>query len=77
MKTEAGENRYVPIHPKIKEYIEYYYNRTTADELYSPHCTRHTFITNAKSAKIDEYALKVIVGHEIGDVTEEIYTTSG
>lgn len=109
MKTEAGENRYVPIHPKIKEYIEYYYNRTTendkylikaedgqidsimtydkyrsrfkksmerigADGLYSPHCTRHTFITNAKAAKMDEYALKMIVGHEIVDVTEEVYT---
>ena len=109
MKTEAGEDRYVPIHPKIREHIEYYYNRTTsndkylikaedgqidtimtydkyrsrfkksmlrigADGLYSPHCTRYTFITNAKSAKMDEYALKMIVGHEIGDVTEEVYT---
>lgn len=109
MKTEAGENRYVPIHPKIKEYIEYYYNRTTeydkylikaedgqidttmtydkyrsrfrkamkcigADGLYSPHCTRHTFITAAKQHKMEEPALKLIVGHEINDVTEAVYT---
>ena len=109
MKTEAGEDRYVPIHPKIKGFIEYYYNRTTeqdkylikaedgqrdttmtydkyrsrfkksmsrvgAAELYSPHCTRYTFVTNAKEAKMDEYALKMIIGHEIGDVTEEVYT---
>lgn len=109
MKTEAGEDRYVPIHPKIKEYIAYYYNRTTeddkylikaedgqidalmtydkyrsrfrkvmqrigADGLYSPHCTRHTFITSAKQHKMEEAALKLIVGHEINDVTEAVYT---
>ena len=109
MKTEAGENRCIPIHPKIKDYIAYYYNRTTeedtyliqaedgqidslmtydkyrsrfkksmqrigADGLYSPHCTRHTFITAAKKNKMDEAALKLIVGHEITDVTEAVYT---
>lgn len=109
MKTEAGENRYVPIHPKIKEYIEYYYNHTTendkylikaedgqidtlmtydkyrarfrksmhrigADGLYSPHCTRHTFVTAAKKCQMDNAALKLIIGHEIDDITEAVYT---
>ena len=109
MKTEAGENRHVPIHPKIKEYVEYYYNRTTDDDkylikaedgqidslmtydkyrsrfrkamqrigangLYSPHCTRHTFITAAKNMKMEDAALKLIVGHEINDITEAVYT---
>lgn len=39
-----------------------------------PHDTRHTFITKAKSAGVDEYVLKAIVGHEITDVTEKVYT---
>lgn len=41
---------------------------------HKPHDTRHTFITRAKSAKMDEYILKLIVGHEIDDVTEKVYT---
>lgn len=39
-----------------------------------PHDTRHTFITKAKAAGLDEYILKAIVGHEITDVTEKVYT---
>ena len=41
---------------------------------HSPHECRHTFITIAKSNNMDEYILKLIVGHEIGDITEKIYT---
>lgn len=41
---------------------------------HKPHDTRHTFITKAKDAGINEYVLKLIVGHEIRDVTEKIYT---
>jgi integrase len=39
-----------------------------------PHDTRHTFITKGKAAGMDEYILKMIVGHEIVDVTEKVYT---
>lgn len=28
----------------------------------------------AKKFKVDEYAIKRIVGHEINDVTEKVYT---
>ena len=41
---------------------------------HKPHDTRHTFITLAKRQKMDEYALKLIVGHKIQDITENIYT---
>ena len=42
---------------------------------HKPHDTRHTFITWAKAcAGIDEYILKLMVGHEIDDVTEKAYT---
>lgn len=107
MKTEAGTDRTIPIHDKIKDLVLYYYNQSegcnrlfndfdgqqgtqmTYDKYrgrfnkvmtrcgltdYSPHCTRHTFITKAKEYRVDEYAIKMIVGHEAGDLTEEVYT---
>lgn len=39
-----------------------------------PHDCRKQFITMAKKYNVDEYALKRIVGHEISDITEKIYT---
>jgi integrase len=36
--------------------------------------TRHTFITKAKAYNVDEYILKLIVGHSIEDITEKVYT---
>lgn len=39
-----------------------------------PHETRHTFITKAKACDVDEYILKLIVGHAIDDITEKVYT---
>ena len=32
------------------------------------------FVTLAKKAEMDEYALKRIVGHKIDDLTERVYT---
>lgn len=42
----------------------------------TPHYTRHTFITKCKSRAVNmnEYILKLIVGHDIGDLTEHVYT---
>ena len=39
-----------------------------------PHDPRKDFVTEAKRYKVDEYALKRIVGHSIKDITERIYT---
>lgn len=39
-----------------------------------PHETRHTFITKAKDAHVNEYILKLIAGHAIDDITEKVYT---
>ena len=39
-----------------------------------PHDPRKHFVTKAKKYKVDEYALKYMVGHRINDVTEKIYT---
>lgn len=41
---------------------------------HKPHDTRHTFITKAKASNMDEYVLKLIVGHAIEDITEKVYT---
>ena len=108
LKTDAGKNRIVPIHPLIKPLIEnrlqeaaglhseYLFNdpngqqgtHMTYDKYrkrfekvmkrlnmsHRPHETRHTFITKGKACNMDEYILKLIVGHAIEDITEKVYT---
>lgn len=108
LKTDAGRNRCVPIHPIIRNLVinryneakelgsEYLFNdaegqqgtymtydkyRGRFDKVvnrlsmeHHPHETRHTFITKAKKAGMDEYILKRIVGHSIPDITENVYT---
>lgn len=39
-----------------------------------PHDPRKWFISTAKEKHMNDYAIKRIVGHNIGDVTENIYT---
>lgn len=114
MKTEAGENRTVPIHSKIRYLVERKYKEAEAlesrylftyidpdsnkknikltynryqrvfsrirDELnlnpeHRPHDGRKHFVTAAKKAGVDEYAIKYMVGHKIADITEKVYTT--
>ena len=108
LKTDAGKNRIVPIHPLIKPLIEnrmqessdlqseYLFNDPNGQQgtymtydkykgrfqkvmktlkmKHRPHETRHTFITKAKTCNMDEYVLKLIVGHAIEDITEKVYT---
>ncbi len=101
MKTEAGTDRTVPIHEKIRHIVQRHYNPEnkylfcneqrefmTYDQYrgrfkrimsmlkmsHTPHETRHTFISCAKSKRMDDNLLKLIVGHEIRDVTEAVYT---
>lgn len=110
LKTDAGRNRIVPIHPIIMELVrknyekalglnsEYLFNDANGQQgqamtydkyrgrwdkikkafpvLASHHLheTRHTFISKAKEAGVNEYILKLIVGHNIGDITEKVYT---
>lgn len=108
LKTDAGKNRYVPIHPRIfpliKERYDFAVKTNNAllfydplsrdiktmtydkyrrkfenvmkklDMKHRPHDTRHTFITMAKRVQMDEFLLKLIVGHAIHDITEKVYT---
>lgn len=112
MKTEAGMDRVVPIHSKIRPLVERKYQEAQAigspylfnctdgrsgkptmmtyqryqhgfamvrDELklnpeHRPHDGRKHFVTAAKKAGVDEYAIKYMVGHKISDITEKVYT---
>lgn len=101
MKTEAGTDRSVPIHEKIRHIVKKHYDadrrylfRNEKNEFmtydqyrgrfknimsqlkmsHTPHEARHTFITCAKSKRMDDNLLKMIVGHEITDITEAVYT---
>lgn len=113
MKTQAGKNRIVPIHSRIRYLVKRYYDeavaigskylinctdththRSTTDFTYDKyqvrfnkirdelglgpdhraHDGRTHFITAAKRAGVDEYAIKYIVGHAILDITEKVYT---
>jgi len=104
LKTDAGKNRIVPIHPIIKDLVTNRYNKDnialfndeygqqgtimTYDKYrgrfnkvmeklkmeHRPHDARHTFATKAKLYGVDEYVIKLLMGHAINDVTEEIYT---
>lgn len=112
MKTDAGTDRIVPIHPKIRHLVErkyqqakelgskYLFNCTDGrngkpttltypkyqrgfamirSELklnpeHRPHDGRKHFVTMAKKAGVDEYAIKYMVGHKISDITEKVYT---
>lgn len=113
MKTEAGENRIVPIHPAIRDITkklkelsillgsEYLINttdvnRSTSNNFMSydkyqkrfikirtqlalnpdhrAHDGRKTFVSLCKKYKVDEYAIKYMVGHKIEDLTERVYT---
>ena len=113
MKTDAGENRTVPIHSKIRPLVKKHYDRSVEmgskylfnsyNRAYAmkdtrlnynrylrafsdiknglelhpdhkPHDMRKQFVTMAKEAGVDEYAIKYIVGHAITDLTERVYT---
>lgn len=112
MKTEAGTNRTVPVHTKIRDIVKRYYDEAVESDreyLFScpgfthresdaltydkyrqrflkfveenhlnpdhrAHDPRVHFVTMAKNAEMDEYAIKYVVGHAITDITEKVYT---
>ena len=115
MKTDAGKNRTVPIHPAIREFVKKHYDKSkevgskylihftstargrkandcqlcyerykyafdktkinlNLNPKHRLHDARVQFVTMAKKYNVDEYAIKLIVGHVITDITEKVYT---
>lgn len=113
MKTDAGKDRVVPVHPKIRSLVKYRYQeaqklgseylinctdtkthrsslKLTYDKYrhriekiikeldlnpdHRAHDGRIQFATMAGDAKMNEYAVKRIMGHKIKDITENTYT---
>lgn len=68
-----GQQGYYMTYDKYRKRFQKVMERLKLDG-FSPHCTRHTFITLAKQSGFDEYLLKLIVGHAISDITEKTYT---
>lgn len=59
---------------KPLQYQNYYLELKKRYPNHKPHDPRKTFITMAKKAGVNEFAIKRIVGHTIEDITENIYT---
>ena len=59
---------------KPLKYENYYAELKKRYPNHKPHDPRKTFVTLAKKAGVNEYAIKRIVGHAIEDITENIYT---
>jgi integrase len=40
---------------------------------FTPHCTRHSFVTKMLELGVPEYKIKKIIGHSTGSVTTDVY----
>ena len=49
-------------------------DRLRLDPAHRPHDARMHFVTMAKRYGVDEYAIKKMIGHQINDLTEKVYT---
>lgn len=78
IKSHKGSGRLFKLNGEDINYRVYRYRfRLIMEALnltHTPHDTRHTFITKAKKSGLNEYCLKLIIGHAINDITEKIYT---
>ena len=54
--------------------VEKIVNKLELNPEHRAHDGRIQFATMAKDAKVNEYALKRIIGHKIDDLTEKTYT---
>nr|DAE44345.1 MAG TPA: Integrase [Caudoviricetes sp.] len=72
-----AEYGYRMFNGEYRHYLTVFHRTITAyglNELHRPHDARKTFVTLAKNADVDEYAIKRMVGHNIRDITERVYT---
>ena len=60
--------------PDIKNYDAYRNGLQKLFPDHMPHDPRKHFVTMAKKYRVDDYAIKRIIGHSIKDLTESVYT---
>lgn len=81
-KALALKGKYLFLNTKSKKYTYSLYRhhfvlickRLELNPEHRPHDCRVEFVSLAKKYKVDEYAVKYIVGHSISDLTERVYT---
>ena len=92
-KTEAGRNRIIPIHSRIRPFfkkaIKYLQSYKTYESWkenrfkrlkyqysmdHSFYDFRHTFSTIAKESGMSDNARAKIMGHKLGNITDDVYT---
>lgn len=61
-------------YPKYQTRFEKLVKQLNLNPEHRPHDGRVHFTTEAKKVGVDQYAIKYIVGHEIDDITEKVYT---
>lgn len=72
-KRTAGKMIHLTYNKYYKDFKNIMINLGLNPE-HKPHDPRKQFITSAKEANLNEFAIKLIVGHKITDITEAIYT---
>lgn len=70
----ASKNNLELTYPRYSKTFYENINKLGLNKEHRPHDGRTHFITAAKKAGVDEYAIKYIVGHSIDDITEKVYT---
>ena len=64
-----------PIQYQIyNDYFNKMLDSLNLNEEHRPHDARKQFVTMAKASGVDEYAIKIQIGHAIKDLTERVYT---
>lgn len=72
--THTHRSSYMLTYDKYRQRFEKIVEYLKLNPEHRPHDGRMHFVTMAKKAKVDEYAIKYMVGHKISDITEKVYT---
>ena len=73
--TKTGKESFIPVkYQKYRSIFDGMLETLQLNPEHRPHDPRKHFVTMAKKYKLDEYAIKRIVGHRIDDITEAVYT---
>lgn len=74
VSTSSHKNNLKMTYDKYRHRFEHVRDELRLNPEHRAHDGRKQFVTMAKKYNMDEYALKYIVGHNIQDLTERVYT---